>query len=226
MFFFSAVDDFTIEHIAGFLCDSYNLCFLAHFAQTCKHLNKICSRVISAYDEECEARFEDLGEDADGCERRIWKNERGEVHRWHDRPAIICKTGALYWCLNGKYWRKDDLPTEFNDGCYYWRSKDGIIHRNGDKPAMVCGVMRRWCSVDGIHRDGDKPAVIHANGSRFWFKSGIEHRDRDKPAAIFGDGTMVWFDGGTICRGLGKPAQISSDGKKTYIGHGEGIPHH
>ena len=38
------------------------------------------------------------------------------------------------------------------------------------------------------HRDGDPPAVIHADGTRQWFRHGELHRDGDEPAVIYADG--------------------------------------
>jgi hypothetical protein len=38
------------------------------------------------------------------------------------------------------------------------------------------------------HRDGDKPAIIHADGSKEWYKDGKVHRDNDKPSVIVHNG--------------------------------------
>lgn len=192
---FCTIDDFTIERIARFLCDSHNLHFLAHFARTCKRLNKICSRMINVYEEECEERFKIQGEDMFGQARTVWKNEYGEIHRWHNRPTIIYG-GGVQWLKGG------GLSTG-NSGEFFWI---------GDEHTTI----KEWTKHERIHRDRDKPAIVCSNGMRLWLKDGLLHREGDKPVVVYPDGSMVWREIGSSSRKSGRPIIISPDGTKIY----------
>ena len=52
----------------------------------------------------------------------------------------------------------------------------------------------------GFHRAGDKPAVTWADGSKAWYKDGLQHRVGDKPAEIRADGTKTWFKKGKFVK--------------------------
>lgn len=73
------------------------------------------------------------------------------------------------------------------------------------------------------HRDNDLPAVIHADGSRFWFKNGMLHRDNDLPAAIHANGTHCWYVDGKLHRDDYLPAVIHASGGHYWYRNGKFI---
>ena len=81
----------------------------------------------------------------------------GNIHRDHDRPAIIRSDGARQW------WRHNKL------------------HREHDRPASIsaCGTCS-WCQHGQLHREHDRPAAIYSVGTRQWWRRGRDHRVPDK----------------------------------------------
>jgi len=102
-----------------------------------------------------------------------WYNEKGELHRDGDKPAIEWIDGDKTWFKNGKLHRDRDKPAiEIANGGKYWY-QNGELHRNGDKPAIECANGRKeWYQNGKLHRDGDKPALELVGGSKEWHKSG------------------------------------------------------
>ncbi len=55
-----------------------------------------------------------------------WRNERGEVHRNGDQPAIVFDSGAMRWFKNGERHRGNNKPAAIEpDGTMRW-FKNGI----------------------------------------------------------------------------------------------------
>jgi hypothetical protein len=99
-------------------------------------------------------------------------NDKGKLHSFNDKPALIEHDGTMSWFKNGKYHR-DNGPA--------------IIYANGTE----------WWFMNGeLHRDNDEPAIIYADGAKWWYNNGKCHRDNDLPAYIDPDGTKEWFIGG------------------------------
>ena len=102
-------------------------------------------------------------------------NEKGQLHSYNDKPAIIYSNGAKHWYKNGK------------------------IHRDNDKPAVICADgTKQWYRNGKYHRDNDKPATIYYDGAKEWYKNGLRHRDNDKPAVIWSDGMKEWWVNGKL----------------------------
>ena len=124
-----------------------------------------------------------------------WYNDRKEIHRDNDLPAIIwySKNGSIYKKFlnqNGKMHHIGVFKI------YYWYQNDQL-HRENDLPAEI------WYCKDGsvfikvqiqygeLHRDNDLPAEIwySEDGSiykKFWYQNGEQHRI-DGPA-------QIWYD--------------------------------
>ena len=91
---------------------------------------------------------------------------------------------------------KYDITTGDNGTTTTYRF-NGEIHRDDDLPAVIFADGTKWWYQSGVrHRDDDQPAVIHASGSKFWYKDGTLHRDDDQPAVIYADGTKEWYKNG------------------------------
>jgi len=54
------------------------------------------------------------------ADKTIWRNEKGEVHRLGDLPAIEYASGSKIWYLNGKLHRLDGPAVEYADGDKVW----------------------------------------------------------------------------------------------------------
>ena len=86
----------------------------------------------------------------------FWHNDKNELHREGDQPAVIFSDGGMHWCKNGKF------------------------YRGGNKPAIVYPDGRMgWYKNGKQHRD-NKPAVILPGGMRQWFKDGERYYPSNK----------------------------------------------
>ena len=66
-----------------------------------------------------------------------WLNDKGELHRKGDQPAVVDANGTTEWFKNGEEHRDNDKPTVITeDGTMEWW-KDGVRHRDGDQPAII-----------------------------------------------------------------------------------------
>ena len=90
--------------------------------------------------------------DEDGTKR--WYNDKGELHRENDLPAIEYADGSKFWYLNGKLTEKMIPAIEHADGTKFW-------YLNGKR-----------------HRENG-PAVEYADGSKEWYLNGKRHREND-----------------------------------------------
>lgn len=95
-------------------------------------------------------------------------NDRKQLHREGDLPAIISPDGELYWYLNGER------------------------HREGGPARILENGTRKWYLNGKLHRENG-PAVIDADGSQQWFFNGERHRGKDKPACEEPDGNGRYF---------------------------------
>ena len=69
-----------------------------------------------------------------------WKNDKGELHRENDLPAIIRCDGTKQWWINGK------------------------LHRENDKPAIIrANGVKEWWFNGKPFRKGKKPIIEHPN---------------------------------------------------------------
>ena len=65
-----------------------------------------------------------------------WKNEKGELHRENDLPAIVRSDGTKQWWINGKLHRENDLPAIIrSNGVKEWWI-NGRPFRYGKKPII------------------------------------------------------------------------------------------
>lgn len=85
-------------------------------------------------------------------------------------------------------------------------------------PAVIEGDGSRvWYRAGVQHRD-DGPAIEHADGTREWMHEGVRHRE-DGPAVVAKNYTR-WYHEGEIHRD-GAPAYESKDGAREWYQHGE-----
>jgi len=52
--------------------------------------------------------------------RVVWNNEKGEVHRLGDLPAVEWTNGTKIWYLNDNLHRVDGPAIEYADGDKFW----------------------------------------------------------------------------------------------------------
>lgn len=111
------------------------------------------------------AKFDERG-------NKIWKNEKGELHR-EDGPAYIMSSGERYWCKNGLLHREDG---------------PAVVQPNGHKEWLING---KW------HRE-DGPAIEHANGNKSWYIN--DQRYREDGPAVVSNCMKAWYDRGVLLR--------------------------
>ena len=131
----------------------------------------------------------------DEFENKIWKNEKGELHR-EDGPAMECLNGNKKWYKNGKLHRDNGPAIEFSDGSKEWR-KNGERHRL-DGPAYECiNGYKSWWINGKIHRE-DGAACEYADGTKEYFLNGVKVEGKDLPmnkwprCEIDDDGNKRW----------------------------------
>ena len=83
-------------------------------------------------------------------EYKEYRNEKGELHRENDLPAVEYGNANKIWYVNGKCHRDGGLP-----------AYEGL---DGDKEWYVNGKR---------HRTGGLPAVDRVNGDKLWYINGI-----------------------------------------------------
>ena len=89
-----------------------------------------------------------------------WKNEKGELHREGDLPAIIYKSGTQMWFLNDRLHRGFGLPAHIDaSGTKRW-AEGGRLHR-------LCGAAVELC-----------------NGTKQYFVDGVQYTEQEHPAAV------------------------------------------
>ena len=89
-------------------------------------------------------------------------NEKGEIHRAGDKPAVI------HFKENPSGFHKDGKAIPDYDVLTRFVACDLYYHKNGKR-----------------HRDGDEPAAIYSDGTKAYYKNGKHHRDGDEPAVIW-----------------------------------------
>ena len=128
--------------------------------------------------------------------RVVWKNEKGEVHRLGDLPAVECANGDKFWYLNGKQHRVDGPAIEYDDGYKAWYL-NGKYHRvDGPAIELVDG-SKDWYLNDNLHRV-DGPAIEYADGDKAWYLNGeelseAEFNERTKPDPC--EGKLIEIEG-------------------------------
>lgn len=86
----------------------------------------------------------------------MYMNEKDELHRDDDQPAVIYPNGTLEWYQNGE------------------------LHRGGNKPAVIYfDGTRKYYQRGKLHRDGNEPAVLYPSGAMEFFKDGT------RPSLLF-----------------------------------------
>jgi hypothetical protein len=84
-----------------------------------------------------------------------------------------------------------------HDGSIVYRNERGAVHRDDDLPAVIhANGSKAWYKDGQLHREGDLPAVISHDGGQRWFKYDRRHRDNHQPAIIHADGTKQWYVNG------------------------------
>ena len=106
------------------------------------------------------------------------------------------------------------------DGNKIWCNKQGQLHRT-DGPAIIhADGSREWYRNDKLHRT-DGPAVIWSDGTQFWYRNGKHHRT-DGPAVVRADGYQSWWVNGQLHRTDG-PAEIWGDGVQHWYVNNQNI---
>jgi hypothetical protein len=77
----------------------------------------------------------------------------GELHREHDRPALVNTT------IGHREWYRY-----------------GYLHRDYDRPAQIRPGVREWFHYGQRHRYHDRPSFINNAGDRVWYRRGILQR--------------------------------------------------
>jgi hypothetical protein len=133
-------------------------------------------------------------------EQYEWSDENGDLHRYHDLPAVIAE-GKQIWYQHGKLHRAgvngEDIGPAIilSCGTREWyqhgrRHRVGVPHGDG-------------CSA--THSEDIGPAVIDASGSQLWCRYGKCHRAGPKgedigPAFIGTNGWREWWHDGVHLR--------------------------
>jgi hypothetical protein len=98
---------------------------------------------------------------------KFWYNDKGELHRENDLPAVEYVSGYKSWYLNGELHRETGPAVEYADGTKLWLLNDKYHRENG-------------------------PACEYADGSKFWYLNGKRHRE-EGPAREYANGTKEWW---------------------------------
>ena len=135
-------DDYLIERIYQRL----NMKDTCSLTQTCRKVSQIGQVILNQRHQNLilQPPTETL---IDGTQ--IWKDEKHEIHRGYDLPAVILSDGSKEWYLHGSH------------------------HRNHDRPAIIyADGTKQWYQHNRTHRDQGLPAVIHADGKCEWWVYG------------------------------------------------------
>lgn len=82
-----------------------------------------------------------------------WYDEKGQIHRDNDLPAIVRSNGTQEWWVKHK------------------------MHREGDLPAFIGSQGARiWCKNNTRHRDNGLPAVTEPNGYKEYWHYGERYK--------------------------------------------------
>jgi hypothetical protein len=79
-----------------------------------------------------------------------WYNERGDLHRENDLPAIEYANGDKLWYANG------------------------ILHREGGPAISFINGYKEWWLHGELHRE-DGPAIEYSSGSKEWWVNNVQY---------------------------------------------------
>ena len=123
-----------------------------------------------------------------------YRNDKEQLHREGDLPAIEWANGDRHWWINGKRHRDNGLPAIENaDGDKFW-FRNGLVHRDNGLPAIEWANGDRHWYVNGKrHRNDGLPASEQMNGSKHWYVNGKRHRANGLPAIELPSGYKEWW---------------------------------
>ena len=212
---FDIVDQHVIQTICSHMIEQQRYYDVSLLIRTCKRIKQACQQLL---DDEKEYLCNQPPTLIDDDGNKKWCNQKNQLHRGFNLPAIEFVDGSRAWYVNGQRHREGDLPAiEYYQGSYEWY-KYGQLHRDGGLPAIEHSDGCRQWYINGQHyRDGGLPAIEYANGHREWFVNGQHHRDGDLPAVEYADGGRAWFVNGNRHRDGGLPAFENTTGRRWYI---------
>jgi hypothetical protein len=202
---FDRCNDVILRTIAHALIDARQWHSLAELAQTSRQWHRIAQPLIARYNNECEARVTLAHVETPMC-CRIWRDEDGKKHRYHDLPALVFANGTREWYWHGKLHRT-------------------VAHQEWKaiaKPAVICANgTQMWYQEGKLHR-ADGPALVEANGTLEWYQRGNLHRasifgEDVGPAVIYKNGTQLWYQHGALHRDNGPAAGASGRSKPAVV---------
>lgn len=88
-----------------------------------------------------------------------WYNERGDLHRENDLPAIEYTNGDKLWYTNG------------------------ILHREGGPAISFINGYKEWWIHGELHRE-DGPAIEYPSGSKEWWVNNVQYSHQEYKAKI------------------------------------------
>jgi len=113
----------------------------------------------------------------------------GQVHSWHDRPAIVHTGRVEKWYWRGRLHRQGDQPAYVrkSKGKIEYRAwyRNGRLHRAHGRPAVICDKDKKqeWWIRGKFCRNNNQPVVEYNRGRKMWANiQGELHRDDDLPA--------------------------------------------
>ena len=80
-----------------------------------------------------------------------WYNDKGELHRENDLPAVEWTDGSKAWCLNGKLHRENGPAVEYANGTKAWWLNDKPHRETGPAIEWPDGSKEWW--YDGERLD-------------------------------------------------------------------------
>lgn len=84
---------------------------------------------------------------------KFWRNEKGELHRGDDKPAVMRADGSKFWFKNGMRHRDDDKPAiEYASGVKYW-------YENGIEYTPKVKEVKEFKLDEAVYGEGDRVVV-------------------------------------------------------------------
>jgi len=100
------------------------------------------------------------------------KNNKGKLHSFRDKPAIVYNSGAEHWYKEGKRHRDNGPAVIWKNGLKKWY-KEGQLYISDGSAIKGSNGFKYWYKKDKLHRL-DGPAVEDSNGTEGWFYEGRE----------------------------------------------------
>lgn len=121
---------------------------------------------------------------------KVWKNEKGQIHRDRDKPAEIGPYHII-WFRNGRKYRINDRPTTiYYTGQRLWEIDDGdLFRRDTTRPAAIYqDGFKEWYEEDGMPYD-PKESIIKStkfdpNFAKLFYDNLVHDRNYDEESLL------------------------------------------